>query len=270
MQRVRIKTKTAEPANCWFEKRRDFHMRSLLNVFFETYSNFVTLYQDYISGGKISFDDLTHLVGTESQKGRLWQLKDHCHRLFKDSDQQNGLLLDWVIGSLFHEAMKLKENIYMFEFYGPAESARVGKDPTVASLHCGVSRKKFMAGIAKEAERQVDNLTFLFNRANFLLRMILPSQAHNVLLLRLLLEKGEISQELWSESTQHIFAELFPDQPEVGYLLVAKSYFNGQWLHEALAAYAAALTLNPDLEEARRRTFLIRTMIRDRQGIMAA
>ncbi len=270
MQRVRIETKTPEPANSWFEKRRDFHNRSLYSGFFETYSSFVSLYQAYINGGELSFDDLTRLVGTEAQKGRLWQLKDHCHRLFKGSSQQNGLLLDWVIGSIFHEAMKLKENIYMYQFYGPSGSERLGNDAAGASLHCGVSRQNFMRGIAKEARRQVDNLTFLFCRANFLLRMLLPSQAHNVLLLRLLLEEGTISQELWSESTEQIFAELFPDQPEAGYLMVAKSYFNGQWLNEALAAYEAALTLNPDIEEARRRSFLLRTMIRDRQKIMAA
>ncbi len=270
MQRVRIETKTPEPANSWFEKRRDFHMRSLYSGFLATYSHFVGLYQDYISDGTINFDDLTRLVGTEAKKGRLWQLKDHCHRLFQASSQQNGLLLDWVIGSIFHEAMKLKENVYMSQFYGPTGSAEQRTDQDNTSLHCGESRKNFMQGITRETRRQVDNLTFLFNRANFLLRMNLASQANNVLLLRLLLEENEFSQELWSESTQQLFAELFPDQPEMGYLLAAKSYFNGQWLSEALAAYDTALTLNPDLEEARRRTFLIRTMISDRHKILAA
>ncbi|MEN8256283.1 MAG: hypothetical protein ABFS09_00285 [Thermodesulfobacteriota bacterium] len=270
MQRVRIENKTPEPANRWFEKRRDFHIRSLYRGFFKTYATFVTLYQGYIADGKINFDELVHLVGTEVHKGRLWQLKDHCHRLFQENSQQNGLLLDWVIGSVFHEAMKLKENIYMYQFYGPAGPTLEGNGSTDPSLHCGVSRKNFMRGIIREARRQVDNLSFLFNRANFLLRMLLPSQGQNVLLLRLLLEKPEISQEMWSESVEQLFAELFPHQPETGYLLIAKSYFDGLWLNEALASYEAALTLNADLEEARRRTFLIRTMINDRQKIMAA
>lgn len=265
-----METKTPEPLNSWFEKRRDFHMRSLYSDFFATYSSFVSLYQAYIKDGNISFEELTLLVGTETRKGRLWQLKDHCHGLFEKNSRQTGLLLDWVIGSIFHEAMKLKENIYMYQFYGPAGSERGGDGSDSVSLHCGVSRKNFMKGIAKEARRQLDNLSFLFNRANFLLRMLLPSQAQNVLLLRLLLEEDEISRELWSESTDQIFADLFPYQPEAGYLLAAKSYFNSQWLSDALAAFEAALTLNPDLEEARRRSFLIRTMIRDRQKIMAA
>ncbi len=270
MQRVRIESKTPEPANRWFEKRRDFHLRSLYHGFFQTYSSFVSLYLDYINGGKINFDELTRLVGTEAKKGRLWQLKDHCHRLFQESSQQNGLLLDWVIGSIFHEAMKLKENIYMYQFYGPTGPVTSADGPADTSLHCGASRKNFMEGITREAQRQVDNLTFLFNRANLLLRMLVSSQANNDLLLRLFLEDKEICQELWSESAEQIFAELFPYQPEMGYLVAAKSYFNGQWLDEALAAYQAALDLNPDLEEARRRTFLIRTMIRERQKNLAA
>lgn len=93
MQRVSIETKTPEPANSWFEKRRDFHIRSLYSGFFATYSNFVTLYQGYISGGKIDFDDLTRLVGTEAHKGRLWQLKDHCHRLFQETANKTAICL---------------------------------------------------------------------------------------------------------------------------------------------------------------------------------
>lgn len=267
MQRVRIETKTPEPANRWFEKRRDFHMRSLFNAFSETYSTFVTLYQGYMSDGQINFPKLTHLVGSETKKGRLWELKDHCHRLFKDNHQQNGHLLDWVIGSVFHEAMKLKENIYMSQFYGQKGESH---DVAASSLHCGISRENFMKGIVKETRRQVNNLAFLFSRANFLLRLLLPHQYQNVLLLRFLLEEEEIMQELWGESVPQIFAELFPDQPEAGYLLAAKSYFNGQWLDEALTTYNKALGINPDLEEARRRTFLIRAMISDRQKIIAA
>lgn len=270
MQRVRVASKVPAPANRWFDQRRDFHIRSLYNGFFKTYARFISLYQDYISSGQINFADLTRLVGSEAKKGQLWQLKDHCHRLFKGSRQQQELLLDWITGTLFHEAMKLKENIYMEQFYGPLAPDQDSNEPSDLSLHCGASREKFRQGIAREAQRQVDNLTFLFSRANFLLRMILPSQAHNVLLLRLLLEESALSQELWSESAEQLFAELFPYQAEMGYLLAAKSYFNGQWLPEALAAYEAALTLNPDLEEARRRTYLIRTMIRDRQKWLPA
>ena len=272
MQRVTIDNTSPEPANKWFEKRRDFHIRSLYSSFFKTYSAFVALYQGYLDNGKINFDELAELVGTEIHKGRLWLLKDHCHRLFEESSEPNGPLLDWVIGSVFHEAMKLKENIYMYQFYGPKPAGQPTEGGVVSetSLHCGVSRKNFMRGIVREAWRQVDNLTFLFNRANFLLRMLLPSQGQNVLLLRLFIEEPELCQEMWSETIDHLFEELFPYQPETGYLLAAKSYFDGQWLHEALASYETALNLNPDLEEARRRSFLVRTMITDRQKIMAA
>ena len=100
--------------------------------------------------------------------------------------------------------------------------------------------------------------------------MLLPSQGQNVLLLRLFIEEPNISQDMWSESVAQLFDELFPHQPETGYLLAAKSYFDGQWLHEALTSYETALDINPDLEEARRRSFLVRAMIDDRRKIMAA
>lgn len=270
MQRVRIAGAQPTPANRWFEKRRDFHVRCLYSSFAGTYERFVELYQGYVDTGRIDFDELARLVGSDSNKGPLWQLKDHCHRLYKESDEQNGRLLDWLIGSIFHEAMKLKENIYMAQVYGPTDQPEQTMTADHSTLHCGVSRQNFMRGIVREARRQVDNLTFLFNRANFLLRMLLLSQASNVLLLRLLLEDDTISTGLWGESVDQLFGELFPDQAEQGYLLAAKGYFDGQWLKEALAAYSKALALNPELEEARRRSYLIRTMINDRHRIMAA
>mgnify|MGYP001167480901 CR=1 FL=1 len=268
MQRVRVAGRTPEPANRWFEQRRDFHMRTFYSRVARTYEDFVELYQGQISKGTISFDALARLVGNESRKGPLWQLKDHCHHLFRESANPTGRHLDRVIGSIFHEAMKLKENIYLYRFYGPA--AEELSRSTAPLLHGGLSREKFRRKILKEAGHELDNLALLFCRVNFLLRLLLPDQSQNVLLLRLLIEEKRLGRLLWGESVTEIFSELFPDQAEHGYLAAAKSYFDAQWLHDSLAAYEKALQLNSSLAEARRRTFLIRTMISDRDRMTSS
>lgn len=238
-------------------------MRTLYSREARTYEDFIELYQGQISSGTISFNALARLMGNENSKGPLWQLKDHCHRLFRQSTNPTGHHLDRVIGSIFHEAMKLKENIYLYRFYGPTADEQ--SQTTAPLLHDGLSREDFRRKILKEAGQELDNLALLFCRANFLLRLLLPGQSQNVLLLRLLLEERGLSRLLWGETVTEIFSDLFPDQAEHGYLAAAKSYFDGQWLEDALAAYEKALQLNSSLAEARRRTFLIRTMISDRR-----
>jgi hypothetical protein len=251
VQRVRIPSCKAAPANRWFEERRDFHSRSFYSGCHAAYTAFTSLQQDVRQGCKIDpAGDMAAFLGA------LRQLRQQCRLLFQESAEPDGLELEWVMAALCHEAAKLKENIILNREYSPST-------PAAARGHVRLSREAFMEGIAAEIPGQLENLTILFDQANSLLRLLLPGQAHNTLLLRLLLEESALSQDLWGASTTQIFAELFPDQPEAAYLLAAKSYFNGQWLCDSLADYNTALTLNPDLEEARRRTFLIRAMIRD-------
>ncbi len=261
MQRVRMPSCKAAPANRWFEERRDFHVRSFYSGCHAAYTAFVSLQQETRQGPKL--DPQTNRAGDMAALlGALRQLRQQCRLLFQASAEPAGLELEWVMAALCHEAAKLKENSILKREYSPPKSA--------AGRGQGrLSREAFMAGIVAEILGQRANLSALFDQANALLRLLLPGQAHNTLLLRLLLEESALSQDLWGASTTQIFAELFPDQPAAAYLLAAKSYFNGQWLSDSLAAYETALTLNPDLEEARRRIFLIRAMIRDGRKSMA-
>jgi hypothetical protein len=51
----------------------------------------------------------------------LFKLKEMCHELFRNSDQTNykEKLYDMTVGYVFHEAMKLRENLYQIEYYKP-------------------------------------------------------------------------------------------------------------------------------------------------------
>ena len=110
----------ANNKNKWFEKRRSLFVKKMIREFYETFIAFNTIYTHYISAQEVSFEHIDKLIGKESEKGLLWRLKDLCHQLWRNANPQeeiNGRLLDWVMGSIFHEAMKLKESIYMFQFY---------------------------------------------------------------------------------------------------------------------------------------------------------
>ena len=65
----------------------------------------------------LRFEDVRSWVG-EDAKSDLFRLKEACHAIFRPAvdtgatDMRVGALLDLAVGSLFHEAMKLRENLY--------------------------------------------------------------------------------------------------------------------------------------------------------------
>ena len=250
--------------NSWFARRRDFFVTSMLKGFYRAAGGFLQIYQGYLKTGTVPYNEIDKLVGTETRKGCLWQLKDDCHQLWRNGDsafELNGSLLDWIIGSLFHEAMKLKENIYLFEYYAPLAHDLKGVWRQEIQQFCGVECRRFMERISHEVDRQMESLGFMFGRAIYLLRTMLPSQAHNPLLLRYLIEHPDVASELWSESLDEIFKDMFHGVPESGYCLAAQSYFDGNWYEKSLAAYQEALRVNGHCDEAILRTSQLEALL---------
>src|SRR3990172_2817201 len=85
--------------------------------------------------GHLRFSDIGNWVDDKGQS-LLYNLKEQCHSFFRDRKEsslnRNEWLLDLVIGSIFHEAMKLRENLYQMEVYRPKYleyESKAGKSP---------------------------------------------------------------------------------------------------------------------------------------------
>ena len=252
------------PVNRWFLQRRDFFVRNVFEEFYKSYRSFTAIYEQYLHDEKISFAEMEQLVGVEKNKG-LWLLKDHCHQLWRDAGpqpgRQNSFFLDWLIGSIFHEAMKLKENIYIVSRYVPLAREINGLEGRERVTGNPDEWQRFLTSANREIPKQVENLAFLFGRAAYLFREEIIIQGENMLLLRYFFENPQVLKELWSESLDEIFADLFTGSPEQGYCLVGKSYLEGHWHEQALAAYSAALKLNNKCDEALRRISQVRLVL---------
>lgn len=249
--------------NRWFEEKRPLRVRELLQEFHETYNRFLALYSQYLKNGRVAFEEIERLVGAEGRKGHLWRLKDGCHRLWRGVDpreEMNGCLLDWMMGSVFHEAMKLKENAYVHQFYGPLAQKMSACPAGGGLLVCGVDSERFMKRTAREICRQMENLSLMFGRANYLLRLMMSEQAHNFILLRFLIENEDVVIQLWSESLAELFGDMFFGAPEEGFCAAARSYLADHWQERALAAYEQALAVRPDCEEAQRRVLQLKAL----------
>ena len=86
--------------------------------------------------GSLHFEEVRHLVA-DSDSSVLFRLKERAHRRFRERDPDEPLrrgeaLFDLAVGSLFHEALKFRENLYQLEVYGPKVQAlrsEVGEGP---------------------------------------------------------------------------------------------------------------------------------------------
>lgn len=218
---------------------------------------------------------LAEMVGSERDAGPLWQLKDRCHRIWPQEQRElhgHGVLVDWLTGSLFHEAMKLKENLYLLGTYGPAAAALGGVAGRCAGRgdRAPLSRLADLDALiertAATVAGQLERMGFLFGQVNYLLRLLLPDLAANPLVIRLLAEREQEVADLWGESLEGLFADLLGGRAADGFCLAGASYLHGHWRRQALAMYRRALALAPGCDEAIVRIAHIEAILRATPG----
>jgi len=165
----------ARPAvNQWLHRRRPYHVMLLYRDFYRVFERFTEVYRLYADNGAVSYAALEELVGTENDKGRLWRLKDSCHLLWRQEDNRSleGCLLDLVLGALFHECMKLKEDIYLRERYGPQlesymrppAAGEEDEGRPASRLLRGFEWNRFLLRSGRENVSEMESLAFLFGQ----------------------------------------------------------------------------------------------------------
>ena len=129
----------------------------LLGEFLATHAAFREVFGRHAAQA-IPFASIRDLV-SEDEGSPLYRLKQSSHRLFRtrgvDSPlARSELLFDLVVGSLFHETMKLRESLYQEEVYAPRVAElhdAVGDDP-------GEGLGEFEQILGKHAARLADDV----------------------------------------------------------------------------------------------------------------
>ena len=109
----------AQKENLWLEERKDEFLRDAIQQFFSAYWDFKKEYQQFKKEGKIKFSHFAQWVGTEDNKGPLWNLKDLIHNLLDRPHQflTHEIAFERAIHLIFHQLMSFKEHIYVLEQY---------------------------------------------------------------------------------------------------------------------------------------------------------
>lgn len=222
----------------WLSLRKDIFIRDLFKDFFDAKEYFEKINKNYKKSSYVPFKTMDAWVGTETNKGPLWNLKDQSHRLFRNNQYKSSLheyLFDWTIGSIFHEAMKLKEDAYQIESYKPLLEMEVSNYNHDSELSIIIEEYFLLIEKANvNLGEELKSIAELFTKAVFQLREILPTYNDNILLIRYLLDMQKaISKILGKDNLKHILTMMFPVGLHEGYFKVAQDCTERGWYHEA-------------------------------------
>jgi len=183
--------------------------------------------------GRLHFSDIGIWVDDKGQS-LLYNLKEQCHSLFryqgKKPIHKNEWLLDLVIGSIFHEAMKLRENIYQMEVYQPKYlqyKSKVGKSDYEKDYLQLFERiiLKARQGVAEGMEETRS----LFQDAMAQLIDLFKEGAQNTFLVRFLLENLTLLQKVYgSKKAKEIFDLMFEKGFLDAYQVAGQSYLQSE------------------------------------------
>lgn len=224
----------------WIEQRKDIFVRNLVQDFFTAKSYFDGLRSHAKKKDALPYSMVDLWIGTEADKGPLWKLKDQSHRLYRNNPTSASLyenLFDWVVGSIFHEAMKLKEDAYQIESYKPMLEMAMKDKATSARMTRIV--QEYYAIIERASvslKQEINSIGELFEKGLLHLRLLIVAYRNNALLLRFLADSKSITESMLGPgSLQEILLEMFPEGVHEAYMLMSESCMKNGWYNQAQA-----------------------------------
>lgn len=202
--------------------------------------------------GTLRFKEVEALVG-DDEGSALYRLKERCHALFRGEQPQSALtmrreaLFDLAVGSLFHEAMKFRENFYQLEVYAP----RVQKLESESGDEARELFEEFAKILSAATERLEESLSeteILLEQTSKQLRVLLVDQRENGLISRYLVEKRTLVDRAFRNGLDDLLAEVHGSAGQ-GYAEAARSYLDSAHFGPALTALTEARNRNPERDD---------------------
>lgn len=201
--------------------------------------------------GVLHFEDVQALAG-DNDSSPLFRLKERCHGLFRAGEVGGAALFDLAVGSLFHEAMKLRENLYQLEVYAPkVERARVRAVPGSEELF-GEFERILVASRVRLAEALAE-CEALLEQTRRQFQALLVSHKDNGLVVRYLLANTGPAEAVLGEPLDVFFARSCGGAA-AAHALAARSYLESGYFDEARQLFAAALARDPARTDLERET----------------
>jgi hypothetical protein len=228
----------------------------IVRDFLTSYQTMMRLGERY-RDGSLRFSEIESFVG-DAESCVLFRLKERCHALFRyepgssDPVMWREALFDLAVGSLFHEAMKFRENLYQHEVYAP----RVRSLRREADEHVDEFLVEFERILAVSATRLNESLLeteALFDQTRRQLLLLLVHCRDDGLVARCLLERESQVGEVFPRGLDALLSEMYGDVG-AGYRAAAESYLGSAHFAEVvevLEELRARAGDHPDLARLR-------------------
>jgi hypothetical protein len=222
---------------------RDFMVaHRLLHALFESHR-----------AGDLRFADVTLLAG-DGEGSVLFRLKERCHALFRGAQAEapapvgREALFDLAVGELFHESMKLRENLYQLEVYAPKVSALRGASTDSADDALFREFAKIQDTAAGRLEEALEETGTLMDQTRRQLRSLLRNHRDDGLVARCLVEHSEAADDVFEMDIAKLREEIYGDAAR-GYATAAHSYLASAFYGEAQEALQRAQEESGEREE---------------------
>ena len=200
--------------------------------------------------GQLAFDEVGELVG-DDERSVLFRLKERCHALFRGERGEGEIgataLFDLAVGSLFHEAMKFRENFYQRSSYGPKVRAL---RRAVVRDESGLLKEfeKLIGAAAVRIDESLQELDTLLGQTTAQFRILLASHREEGSLARVVTARiGELA-EVFGGSPDTLLAELYGGAA-VAWARAGRSFVASGFFSEAASAFGEAARLGRSVPE---------------------
>jgi len=207
------------------------------------------------SSGAIPFAAINAFV-----EGDLFALKEECHALFRkgqspEAEFSSGALFDILVGSLFHQMMKVKENTYQIEryapMYGSLRRAMHGPNPPEHAEVFLREGQRIISRARRALRDDFQHAVELFSEATAVLRHVIVENHDNPLLARTLIESSALLDAVYGpRALEKLLHDMYDRRPAAGYLLAAGDLYDGGWYDRARELCKEARELDPKNKQA--------------------
>ena len=234
----------------WIQKNHEAFERDVLRDFCLASVSLAEQFQRLAENGTLSFSILQSLVGEPLNKGLLWRFKDKAHHISPKSDRgtPSGPLLDWTLGYIFHESLKLMEDAHQRQYYSPHEAGPVSwvEEPLLAEL---LSELAQIQGQTRESmRREAARLEMLLFLSRKLFGMYFKGRDDHKPLARFLNDNEDLVRQAFSEDYQAFLESVYGREPERMFMLAAQSLLASARPDAAARALERARSCNPACE----------------------
>lgn len=236
----------------WVLKNRDAFERDVLQDYCLASAQLFDQFHRLRTTMTVSFPVLSALVGEPWNKGLLWRLKDKAHHLFlgKRGGSPVELLLDWTLGYIFHETLKLMEDAHQRQYYAPklTEMCAMELSPEIAKI--AGSLLSVQEGTRESVQRESARLvSLLFHSRRLFIQYFSGKSCHRPLA-RLLNDNEKLVRQAFQEDYEDFIKAVYDNAPERLHIEAAHSLLESARKAEAAKAILSALRINPASPDA--------------------